>query len=157
MYFEHNKPENTPASRYCAVFVAKHFWHLSLDTKCTNMHSEFLVFLQSPTCLALPENLKLAFGLLLLGLMNCWHCLNSVFFLLNKLFGDYWRQAKGPCADFMCVYVTFLLGSMRYELSCFICRLSFLYHDARHIILHVFSVNAQGHHVRKSFCILLTF
>jgi len=48
MHFEHNKPENTPASRYCAVLVAKHLWHLSLDTKGTNMQSEFLLCFQSP-------------------------------------------------------------------------------------------------------------
>jgi hypothetical protein len=48
VYFEHNKPENTPVSRYCAVLDAKHFWNWSLDTKGTNIHSEFLIFLHPP-------------------------------------------------------------------------------------------------------------
>jgi hypothetical protein len=101
-------------------------------------------------CPALPEGLKLAFGSLLLGLQSCWHGLYSVCLPFQNLLGDYRRQARTLLTGFMCVHVTFLFGWMPYyELPSFRCIGTFLYHDASQVILHVFSITAQGHHVSK--------
>ena len=105
-------------------------------------------------CPAIPEGLKLVFGWLLLGLLNCWHGLNRVSLLTSKFYlVAIARQVKGPCARFVCVrYIS--VGS--YKLSRLICRLSFITTPARLFCVCWVSLLGSITSV-KSLCILLIF
>jgi len=79
------------------------------------------------------------------------------------MFADYLTQAIGPSAGFVrvCVCTLRFCWFTCHELSSFICTLlNFLYHDTSQVILRVFGVIVEGHHVSISilyFAYIFTF
>ena len=134
---------------YCAVSVADYSAHVSI---CVLMCTVNFHFSPIPSPLLYPTwrpETGIWFTLAWPSQLLTWSIFGFCLAFQN-LFGDYRRQARSLLTGFVCMLFKFLFGwILYYELLSFRCVWSFLYHDSCQVILHGFSVIAQGHHVNK--------